>query len=98
MGSLGGLVFVLMYFVVGVWMFVLGLGVGIFDMVLSLVVVVFNFEWWVVVMNWLYLFYCVGVVVMIFVGLLVFKVGLGWCGLCLVLVLLLFGLLVGFVL
>ena len=95
-GSLGGLAFAPTYFAVGAWMFVLGLGAGILDMVLSPVVAALNPERRAVAMNWLHSFYCVGAVVTILAGSLALKAGLGWRGSCLVLVPLPLGLLVGF--
>jgi fucose permease len=94
--SLVGLAFSPSYVAVGIWMFVLGLGAGILDMVLSPVVSALNPERRAVAMNWLHSFYCVGAVVTILVGALALKAGLGWRGSCLVLTPLPLGLLVAF--
>lgn len=94
--SLGGLAFAPNYFSVGAWMFVLGLGAGILDMVLSPVVSALNPERRAVAMNWLHSFYCVGAVVTILAGALALRAGFGWRGSCLVLTPLPFGLLIAF--
>ncbi len=94
--SLGGLAFSSSYVSVGSWMFVLGLGAGVLDMVLSPVVSALNPERRAVAMNWLHSFYCVGAVVTILVGALALKAGLGWRGSCLVLVPLPVGLSIAF--
>lgn len=94
--SLGGLSFAPTYFAVSVWLFALGLGAGILDMVLSPVVAAINPERRAVAMNWLHSFYCVGAVVTILAGSLALKAGLGWRGSCLVLMPLPLGLLVAF--
>jgi MFS family permease len=94
--SLAGMAFAPSYAVLGVWMFILGLGAGILDMVLSPVVAALNPERRAVAMNWLHSFYCVGAVVTILAGALALKAGLGWRGSCLILVPLPLGLLAAF--
>lgn len=94
--SLTGMAFAPTYGALGMWMFTLGLGAGILDMVLSPVVAALNPERRAVAMNWLHSFYCVGAVVTILAGALALNAGLGWRGSCLVLVPLPVGLLVAF--
>ncbi|WP_245844098.1 MFS transporter [Nibricoccus aquaticus] len=95
-GSLTGMAFAPTYTTLGIWMFTLGLGAGILDMVLSPVVAALNPERRAVAMNWLHSFYCVGAVVTILAGSLALRAGLGWRGSCLVLLPLPVGLLVVF--
>ena len=85
-GGLVGLGLSSSYAVLCVWMFILGLGAGILDMVLSPVVSALNPERRAVAMNWLHSFYAVGAVVTILVGALALKFGYGWRESCLVLV------------
>jgi fucose permease len=94
--SLAGLAFAPSYAALGGWLFVLGLGAGILDMVLSPVVAALNPQRRAVAMNWLHSFYCVGAVVTILVGALALRVGWGWRGSCLVLIVLPLGLLLAF--
>jgi MFS family permease len=94
--SLIGMAFAPTYGALGIWMFTLGLGAGILDMVLSPVVAALNPERRAVAMNWLHSFYCVGAVVTILAGSLALNAGLGWRGSCLVLVPLPLGLLIAF--
>ncbi len=94
--GLVGLAFSGSYTVLCVWMFILGLGAGILDMVLSPVVSALNPERRAVAMNWLHSFYAVGAVVTILVGALALKLGFGWKESCLVLVPLPLALLVAF--
>lgn len=72
----------------GAALFVLGLGAGLLDMVLSPVVAALNPGRRAAAMNWLHSFYCVGAVVTILAGTLALQAGLGWRGACLALVLL----------
>jgi len=81
------------YASLGVALFVLGLGAGLLDMVLSPVVAALNPARRAAAMNWLHSFYCVGAVVTILAGTLTLKAGLGWRGACLALVPLPLGLL-----
>jgi MFS family permease len=94
--SLVGLAFAPSYAALGIWMFVLGLGAGILDMVLSPVVAALNPARRAVAMNWLHSFYCVGAVVTILAGALALEAGLGWRGSCLLLIPLPMGLLIAF--
>jgi fucose permease len=73
------------YAVLGVTLFVLGLGAGVLDMVLSPVVAALNPGRRAAAMNWLHSFYCVGAVVTIAVGTLALRAGIGWRGACLAL-------------
>jgi len=95
-GSLVGLGFSHSYAVLGLWMFVLGLGAGILDMVLSPVVSALNPQRRAVAMNWLHSFYSVGAVVTILVGACALRLGFGWRASCLVLVPLPLGLFIAF--
>ena len=58
--------------------FVLGLGAGILDMVLSPIVAAINPERRAAAMNWLHSFYCVGAVVTVVAGTLALRAGLSW--------------------
>ena len=66
-------------------LFVLGLGAGILDMVLSPVVAAMNPARRAAAMNWLHSFYCVGAALTILVGTLLLRAGLGWRVACLAL-------------
>ncbi|HEY4783284.1 MAG TPA: MFS transporter [Chthoniobacterales bacterium] len=83
--SLVGMIFVPSYAALGLAVFVLGLGAGILDMVLSPVVAALNPDKRSSSMNWLHSFYCVGAVVTITAGTLVLQMGWGWRTACLVL-------------
>ncbi|MBC8010609.1 MAG: MFS transporter [Burkholderiales bacterium] len=73
------------YFTLSLALFVLGLGAGILDMVLSPVVAALNPERRAAAMNWLHSFYCVGAAVTILVGTLLLRAGFGWRAACLAL-------------
>lgn len=73
------------YTVLTVMMFVMGVGAGLLDMVLSPVVAALNPERRAAAMNWLHSFYCVGAVVTILGGSLMLRMGMGWRGSCLAL-------------
>ncbi len=83
--SLAGMIFVPSYAELGFAVFVLGVGAGILDMVLSPVVAAMNPESRSSSMNWLHSFYCVGAVVTISAGTLVLQMGWSWRTACLVL-------------
>jgi fucose permease len=83
--SLAGMIFVPSYAELGFAVFMLGVGAGILDMVLSPVVAALNPEKRSSSMNWLHSFYCVGAVVTIMAGTLVLHIGWGWRTACLVL-------------
>jgi fucose permease len=83
--SLAGMIFVPSYAALGFAVFVLGLGAGILDMVLSPVLAALNPDKRSSSMNWLHSFYCVGAVVTILAGTLVLQMGWGWRTACLVL-------------
>ncbi len=80
----------------GTALFVLGLGAGLLDMVLSPVVAALNPERRSAAMNWLHSFYCVGAAVTILAGTVILRLGWGWREACLTLVVLPLGLLVAF--
>jgi fucose permease len=94
--SLVGLAYAPSYVAVGTWMFVMGLGAGVLDMVLSPIVSALNPERRASAMNWLHSFYCVGAVVTILAGSLALRAGFGWRGSCLILIPLPLALLVAF--
>lgn len=83
--SLAAMAFAPTYTLLALLLFVLGLGAGILDMVLSPVVSALNPERRAVAMNWLHSFYCVGAVVTILAGTVVLKLGGGWTVACLLL-------------
>ena len=76
--SLTGMIFVPSYMMLGFAVFVLGLGAGILDMVLSPVVAALSPDQRSSSMNWLHSFYCVGAVVTILAGTIVLQMGWGW--------------------
>jgi fucose permease len=84
------------YTLLGVAIFVLGMGAGILDMVLSPIVAALNPARRAAAMNWLHSFYCVGAVVTILTGTLALQAGLGWRASCLLLLLLPVGLMLAF--
>lgn len=67
-------------------MFVLGLGAGVLDMVLSPIVAALNPTRRTVAMNWLHSYYCVGAALTILAGTMVLHAGAGWRSACLFLV------------
>ncbi len=73
------------YALLGGAIFVLGLGAGVLDMVLSPVVAALNPTRRAAAMNWLHSFYCVGAAVTILTGTLALRAGLGWRATCLIL-------------
>jgi MFS family permease len=84
------------YALLGVAIFVLGMGAGILDMVLSPIVAALNPARRAAAMNWLHSFYCVGAVVTILTGTLALQAGLGWRASCLLLLILPVGLMLAF--
>ncbi len=94
--SLTGLAFAPTYFSAGIWMFVLGLGSGVIDMVLSPVVSALNPTRRAAAMNWLHSFYGLGAVITILVGAIALRTGIGWRGTCLALTVIPGGLAVAF--
>jgi MFS family permease len=84
------------YTFLGAAIFVLGLGAGVLDMVLSPVVGALNPDRRAAALNWLHSFYCVGAVVTILVGTLALRAGFGWRACCLILLPLPAGLLAAF--
>lgn len=64
-------------------LFVLGLGAGILDMVLSPIVAALNPTRRSAAMNWLHSFYCVGAAATILVGTVLLRAGHGWRVACL---------------
>lgn len=83
--SLVGMALAPSYAHLGLAFFVLGLGSGIVDMILSPVVAALNPDNRAVAMNMLHSFYCVGAVVTILIGTVALSTGFGWAGACLVL-------------
>src|SRR5687767_1704381 len=65
-----------------VTVFVVGLGAGMLDMILSPVVAALNPERRTAAMNWLHSFYPVGAVVTIFIGTLALALDVGWRAVC----------------
>ncbi len=94
--SLGAMAFAPSYNLLLGAVFVLGLGSGILDMVLSPIVSALNPHKRAVALNWLHSFYCVGAAVTVLAGSLALAAGFGWRGSCLVLIPLPLGLLVAF--
>jgi fucose permease len=58
--------------------FVMGLGAGILDMVLSPIVCALQPERRTAAMNWLHSFYCTGAVLTVLAGSLALRLGIGW--------------------
>ena len=94
--SLGAMAIAPSYNLLLAAVFVLGLGSGILDMVLSPIVSALNPHKRAVALNWLHSFYCVGAAVTVLAGSLALAAGFGWRGSCLVLLPLPLGLLVAF--
>jgi fucose permease len=76
--------------------FVVGLGAGMLDMILSPVVAVLNPERHTAAMNWLHSFYPVGAVVTILIGTLALAFDVGWRAVCWVSIVLPLGLTLAF--
>lgn len=70
------------YATLGTAVFVIGLGAGTLDMVLSPVVAALNPERRSAAMNWLHSFYCVGGVLIALAGAVAISTGLGWRWTC----------------
>jgi fucose permease len=66
------------YDVVLAAVFIMGLGAGILDMVLSPIVCALQPEKRAAAMNWLHSFYCVGAVVTVLAGTVALRAGIGW--------------------
>lgn len=58
--------------------FVMGLGAGILDMVLSPIVAALQPDSRATALNWLHSFYGIGTVITVLVGTLAFRLGIGW--------------------
>ena len=84
------------YAMLEIAVFLMGLGAGVLDMVLSPIVSALNPTRRAVALNWLHSFYCVGAAVTVLAGTLAMRAGLGWRGSCLVLLPLPIGLLIAF--
>ncbi len=80
----------------GVAVFLLGLGAGQIDMVLSPVVAALNPERRSAAMNWLHSYYCIGAVLTVLAGTLSLHLGISWRNACLAQVVLPVGLLCAF--
>lgn len=76
--------------------FVVGLGAGMLDMILSPVVAALNPQRRTAAMNWLHSFYPVGAVVTIFIGTLALALNVGWRVVCLLSIALPLGLTLAF--
>jgi fucose permease len=79
-----------------VMVFVLGLGAGMLDMILSPVVAALNPERRTAAMNWLHSFYCVGAVITILIGMTALALGIDWRAVCWLVILLPLGLATAF--
>src|ERR1700741_1072974 len=66
------------YSMVLVAVFVMGLGAGILDMVLSPIVAVLQPDRRAKALNWLHSFYGIGTVITVLVGTFAFRLGIGW--------------------
>jgi fucose permease len=66
------------YSMVLVAVFVMGLGAGILDMVLSPIVAALQPDSRAKALNWLHSFYGIGTVITVLVGTLAFRLGMGW--------------------
>ncbi len=84
------------YAMLEIAVFLMGLGAGVLDMVLSPIVSALNPARRAVALNWLHSFYCVGAAVTVLAGTLAMRAGLGWRGSCLVLLPLPVGLMIAF--
>lgn len=82
--SLVGLACSHTYLTAGIAVFMLGLGAGQIDMVLSPVVAALNPERRASAMNWLHSFYCVGAVVTVLAGTTALWLGVDWRIACLI--------------
>src|SRR5437667_8298147 len=66
------------YSMVLVAVFVMGLGAGILDMVLSPIIAALQPDSRATALNWLHSFYGIGTVITVFLGTLAFRLGIGW--------------------
>src|SRR6266704_4161346 len=66
------------YSMVLVAVFVMGLGAGILDMVLSPIIAVLQPDSRATALNWLHSFYGIGTVITVMVGTFAFRLGIGW--------------------
>lgn len=66
------------YSMVLVAVFVMGLGAGVLDMVLSPIVAALQPDSRATALNWLHSFYGIGTVITVLVGTLAFRLGIGW--------------------
>lgn len=83
-GSLIGLALAKDYLSAGIAVFMLGVGAGQIDMVLSPVVAALNPERRSSAMNWLHSFYCVGAVITVLIGTAGLFLGMDWRTACLI--------------
>jgi len=70
-----------------VMVFLLGLGAGMLDMILSPIVAALNPERRTAAMNWLHSFFCVGAVVTVLIGMTALALGIDWRIVCWALIL-----------
>jgi len=76
--------------------FMLGLGAGMLDMILSPVVAALNPERRTAAMNWLHSFFCVGSVITVLIGMSALALGIDWRVVCCLLILFPLGLTAAF--
>ncbi|MDQ6435482.1 MFS transporter [Mesorhizobium sp. LHD-90] len=79
-----------------VMVFILGLGAGMLDMILSPVVAALNPERRTAAMNWLHSYFCVGSVVTVLIGMTALALGIDWRIVCWLLILFPLGLTAAF--
>lgn len=94
--GLAGMAMASDYWTLLTMVFVLGLGAGMLDMVLSPIVAALNPGRRTAAMNWLHSFYCVGAVVTISLGMAALALGFGWRTVCWLAIALPLGLLAAF--
>jgi fucose permease len=87
MAGLAGMAISTTYGALLVMVFILGLGAGMLDMILSPVVAALNPERRTAAMNWLHSFFCVGAVVTVLIGMAALALGVDWRFVCWALIL-----------
>ncbi|MDI6024645.1 MFS transporter [Corticibacterium sp. UT-5YL-CI-8] len=94
--GLAGMAVSASFLTLSIMLFILGLGAGMLDMILSPVVAALNPERRMAAMNWLHSFYCVGAVVTILIGTAALATGFDWRDVCWVLIFMPLGLAIAF--